>query len=100
DNAQSSNATLEALRHDVIEYRETFVSTRDQNLSQIRTLQSQLDAPGFKPGTGSEPGNIAQLRQQLTAQLDTLQVSRIAGEEAYFRANGLIIEVNRILHGR
>lgn len=100
DNVQSSNATFEALREDLTDYRETFVSTRDQNSSRIRTLQSQLDALGPKPENKDEPDDIAQLRQQLTAQLEKLRVPRIVAEEAYFRADGLITEIDRVLRER
>lgn len=100
DNSNSSQAALEALRKELVDFRETFLSTRDQNSARIRTLESQIDALGAIPETGDEPEDIAQLRQQLTAQLDTLRVPRIVTEEAFFRANGLISEIDRTLRDR
>lgn len=100
DNANASDATLEAMRSTLADYRETFVSTRDQNSSRIRTLQSQLDALGPKPEDREEAQDIAELRQRLTAQLEKLRVPRIVAEESYNRADGLITEIDRTLRER
>ncbi len=100
DNADAANAAFEAMRADLSDYREKFVSTRDQNSSRIRTLQSQIDALGPKPEDGDEPQDIADLRERLTTQLDKLRVPRVVAEEAYFRADGLITEIDRILRER
>src|SRR5690606_14272567 len=49
DNPKSSQAALEALRKELVDFRETFLSTRDQNSARIRTLESQIDALGAIP---------------------------------------------------
>ncbi|MBI6629180.1 DUF3772 domain-containing protein [Pontibaca salina] len=100
DDVDASDATLEAMRSDLTEYRETFVSTRDQNSSRIDTLQSQLEALGPKPEDREEARDIAELRQRLTTQLDQLRVPRIVAEESYNRADGLIAEIDRTLRER
>ncbi|MDK3074205.1 DUF3772 domain-containing protein [Sedimentitalea sp. JM2-8] len=100
ESAEAPTPELETLRTEIAGYRERFLAGRDQNADRIKTLQSQLDALGPVPESGTEPEDIAALRQSLTDQLDALRVPRVVSEEAFNRANGLISEIDRILRER
>ncbi len=100
DTARASNASMERLRAEIVEYRESFAASRDQNADRIQTLKSQLEALGPEPETGEEPDDIASLRLSLSEQLDALRVPRVVSEEAHNRANGLIGEIDRIIRDR
>lgn len=98
---RASNAALEELRKDLVEYREAFQNQRDINAARIKTLEAQIAALGPAPEEGkSEPEEIAALRESLNGQLTQARVPRIVAEQAYTRANGLIAEIDRIVRSR
>ncbi|MDU9003831.1 DUF3772 domain-containing protein [Sedimentitalea todarodis] len=98
---RASNASLEQLRTEIVEFRDTFNVSRTRNSDRIETLQSQLEALGPAPEDGaSEVADIAQLRQRLNDQLDSLKVPEVISEEAYSRANGLISEIDSTIWER
>ena len=101
DANRASNAALEELRAQLVDYRQTFLEERDRNSSRIKTLKSQLSALGEAPAEGEEePADIADLRARLNAQLRDLQVPSVVAQEAYSRADGLISELDRIVRER
>jgi len=100
DTAKASNTSLEQLRDEIVGYRDFFAGIRDQNSARIATLQSQIEALGDKPESGDEPEDIANLRTNLSGQLDELRVPRVVSEEAHSRAGGLISEVDQIIRDR
>ncbi|MCA0872178.1 DUF3772 domain-containing protein [Seohaeicola saemankumensis] len=101
DVGRASNAALEKLRAEIVEFREVFAKARDKNGARIKTLESQLSALGPPPeNDGEEPPDIAALRNHLQSQLDELRVPRVVSEEAHNRANGLIGEIDRIIRER
>lgn len=97
----ASNAVLEQLRREVADYREAYGKAKDQDTTRIKSLESQLETLGPKPeGDATEPEDIALLRQSLNEQLNQLRVPQVVAEEAYFRANGLISEIDRVIRER
>jgi small-conductance mechanosensitive channel len=100
DVSRASNAALEKLRAEIVNYREDFAKARDQNTDRIATLRSQIAALGAKPESGEEPEDIANLRLNLDQQLNALRVPRVVSEEAHSRANGLISEIDQIMRAR
>ncbi len=101
DADRASNAALEDLRAQLVEYRQTFLSARDRNSARIATLQSQLEALGPPPAEGDEePADIAELRARLSQQMRDLRVPSVVAQEAYNRADGLIAEIDRIIRER
>ncbi|EEX11039.1 mechanosensitive ion channel family protein [Ruegeria lacuscaerulensis ITI-1157] len=98
---RASNAALEKLRSEIDSYREYFNKARSANTDRIQTLENQIKALGPKPEDGSEePEEIAELRNHLESQLNSLRVPRIIAEEAFNRANGLIAEIDAIIRAR
>ena len=101
DANRASTGAMEYLRADLVDYREIFAEVRTENSARIQTLQAQIASLPPVPEEGaSEPEDIAALRANLNARMDALQVPRIVADEALSRANGLILEVDRIIRQR
>ena len=101
DNAQASNEALTELRTRLTEWRELASSARQQVTDRVATVQSQLDALGPAPESGtSEPAETSARRQDLTTQLGEARVPLIEAESAFERANGLITEIDRLIRSR
>lgn len=98
---RASDASLEQLRTEIVEFRDIFNVNRTRNSDRIETLQSQLEALGPAPEDGAtEVQDIAELRQRLNDQLNNLRVPQVISEEAYSRANGLIGEIDSTIWTR
>jgi potassium-dependent mechanosensitive channel len=100
DSTRASEAAFEALRQEIVQFREVFVDERSNSEERIKTLESQLDALGPEPEEGGEPEDIATLRKSLNDSLTQIRVPRIVAEEAFSRANGLISEIDNIVRER
>jgi potassium-dependent mechanosensitive channel len=97
---RASNAALETLRLEIVEWRDKFLAAQNTNKARIATIQSQITALGPVPESGSEEEEIANRRAELNAQLARLQAPVLATEEAHSRAAGLIAEIDRIIRDR
>jgi small-conductance mechanosensitive channel len=100
DAGRASDAALEAVRSELVGFRQQFQSARDSNGDRIATLRSQIEALGPVPENSEEPAPIAERRAQLEQQLQELRAPVLAAEEAFNRANGLIGEIDRIIATR
>lgn len=100
DAEKASNAALEALREDIVGFRQLFTNASSENAERIRTLQSQIDALGPLPEKGEEEPDIATLRVTLNGQLSDLRVPVVVAQEAHSHASGLIAEIDRIIRQR
>jgi small-conductance mechanosensitive channel len=99
--ARASDTALEALRQELVDWRERFQAARDQNTASITAVKAQLEALGPTPAEGEEePDEIASQRKSLNDRLATLQAPGKAAEVAYSRADALIGEIDRILRER
>ena len=99
DAARASNAAFEALRQELVQYRQRFQDARSDNDARIASLNSQIEALGA-PRDGDEPATITVLRNELQGQLDQLKVPRIVAELAHSRVQGLIAEIDRLVRDR
>ena len=98
---RASNAALEQLRGDLVDWREDFSDAQGINAAQIRTLQSRIASLGAPPPDGeAEPDEIADRRLELNAQLNALRAPQVQAEEAFSQAASLISEIDRIIRER
>ena len=91
---------LEALRAQIAQRREGFLAAQDANAARIATLEDQIEALGPVPEDGEEPPDIAARRAELEERLALLRQPGRTAEEAFFRASGLVAEIDRTLRDR
>lgn len=91
----ASTPTLEALRADIVAWRDQFVAAQSINAPRIAALKDQIAALGPAPAEGdSEAADIAARRKDLNDQLAQLQAPGLRAVEAYSRADSLIKAVD------
>ncbi|VDC30702.1 DUF3772 domain-containing protein [Pseudogemmobacter humi] len=96
-----SDSRLDELRAGLAEWRGRLNAAQNANAERIATVREQIAALGPVPeGDSGEAPEIAQKRKELNEQLSTLLAPRIAAEEAYRRADGLIREIDRTIRDR
>ncbi|MEE2944531.1 MAG: DUF3772 domain-containing protein [Pseudomonadota bacterium] len=96
---RASDAAFEALRTQLVDWRDTFDQARGTNTNAIEIVSAQLDALGPEP-EGGEPAEIATQRQSLNASLSVLRAPVQTAEVAYTEADGLIGGIDSILRAR
>ena len=97
---RASDVALEALRVELVRWREDFLKAQGANSQRIANLRRQLHVLGEAPTDTDENPELATRRSDLEAQLSRLLAPVLAAEEAHSRANGLIAEIDSILRNR
>ncbi|MBL4766448.1 MAG: mechanosensitive ion channel family protein [Rhodobacteraceae bacterium] len=100
DTGRASDAALEYLRAEIVDFREIFTLTSKKNAARILTLRSQIAALGPVPENGTESHDLVVLRERITNQMNDSLVPVVIAQEAHNRANGLIGEIDRIIRKR
>jgi potassium efflux system protein len=98
ENAEASDAALEALRSQIVDWRQTFLDAQSQDIARVAILEEQLNALAPIPETGVDP--LADRRAALSEQLNAARAPLLRAEEAYSRASGLIREIDQIISAR
>lgn len=98
ENAEASDAALEALRSQIVDWRQTFLDAQSQDIARVSILEDQLNSLAPPPETGEDP--LADRRAALSAQLNAARAPLLRAEEAYSRASGLIREIDQIISAR
>ena len=98
ENAEASDAALEALRSQIVDWRQTFLDAQSQDIARVAILEDQLNALAPIPETGADP--LADRRAALSEQLNAASEPLLRAEEAYSRASGLIREIDQIISAR
>jgi small-conductance mechanosensitive channel len=97
-NAEASDAALEALRSQIVDWRQTFLDAQSQDLARVGNLEHQLNALAPVPDSGADP--LADRRAALSEQLNEAHAPLLRAKEAYSRASGLIREIDQIISAR
>jgi len=101
DAGRASDRAFEALREEVVFWRESFLEDLDANEVRIQTLAAQLEALGPPPESGeAEPEGIAERRADLTERLARAEAPVRAAELAFAEADGLAGEIDAIIRDR
>ncbi|MCE8006738.1 DUF3772 domain-containing protein [Aestuariivita sp.] len=100
DAGRASDTALEAVRRELVGFREQFLEASSANAARITTLQSQIEALGPAPESGDELAEIADRRAALNRQLQDLRAPGLTAEAAYNRAEGLVREIDRVISDR
>ena len=98
ENAEASDAALEALRSQIVDWRQTFLDAQSQDIARVAILEDQLNALAPPPETGEDP--LADRRAALSDQLNAARAPLLRAEESYSRASGLIREIDQIISAR
>ena len=95
-NSRNTAQDLDSLRGRLVDWREALLGAQSANSNRIAVIRSQIAALGPAPVEGgAESEEIAGRRRELADQLVRLQAPGIKADEAYERANGLILEIDR-----
>jgi small-conductance mechanosensitive channel len=97
-NAEASDAALEALRSQIVDWRQTFLDAQSQDMARVGNLEDQLNALAPVPDSGEDP--LADRRAALSEQLNEARAPLLRAKEAYSRASGLIREIDQIISAR
>ena len=97
-NAEASDAALEALRSQIVDWRQTFLDAQSQDMARVGNLEDQLNALAPVPDSGADP--LADRRAALSEHLNEARAPLLRAKEAYSRASGLIREIDQIISAR
>lgn len=103
EQKRGTDATLEAMRGRIAEYRGEFDNARSINAARIKTLREQIAALGPAPDettAEAEPPDVAAQRTALNDELSSLLVPVQRAETQYVRANSLVGQLDAILRER
>ena len=98
ETAEASDAALEALRSQIVDWRQTFLDAQSQDIARVAILEDHLNALAPIPETGADP--LADRRAALREQLNAARAPLLRAEEAYSRASGVIREIDQIISAR
>ena len=95
-SGDATDEELEALRKELVDWRDRFEAAQSVNAEAIATTQAQIEALGPPPEDGTEEApKIAQQRDALNAQLAELQAPVTAAEVAWNRASRAFVRMGR-----
>ncbi|MEQ6203332.1 DUF3772 domain-containing protein [Sulfitobacter sp. HNIBRBA2951] len=102
DTPDTSDETLDLLRHQIVAFREQFDDARGTNATRIASLRDQLAL--LEPASDTEPSqqaaSVQSTREELETQLALLNAPVLAAEAAFTRADNLVAEIDAILRNR
>ena len=98
---RASSAAMQALRAQLVDWRQKFAQAQSTNAQTITTVQAQLQALGPAPTDGAEEApDIAAQRSELNRRLGELSTPSKTAEVAQSRAVALIASIDKILRER
>ncbi len=101
ESGRVSDSVLGDLRRDLVDWRATFATAKDESSVRILALRAQLEALGAAPADGAEElaGTAAQ-RDALEDELDAVLTPVTRAELAHTRADTLIATLDQSLRSR
>lgn len=101
DDDSTSTEELEAVRGQLASKRDAAVAVQQDSAPEVTELEARIASLGPPPAEdASEPPEIAKLRSQLTAQLNTAQApARVIGE-VISQANTVIAQIDQMVRAR
>ncbi len=100
DLGRASDSAFVAVRAELVAFREIFTEAQNANADRIARLESQLAVLAEAIAGQEVSPEIAERRTDLNRQLQELLTPVLAAREALEQADGLILEVDRILAER
>ncbi|RCW79984.1 DUF3772 domain-containing protein [Paracoccus lutimaris] len=98
ETGQANAARLQAIRTEVVKWRDQFKSQDGVNATRIATLKDQIAALGAPPAEGqTETDDVAARRKELNEQMAELQAPGLKAVEAYGRADGIIAQIDQAI---
>ncbi len=98
ETGQANEARLQAIRAEVVKWRDQFKANEGVNSTRISTLKDQIAALGPVPAEGqTESEDVAARRTELNTQLSELQAPGLKAVEAYGRADGIIAQIDQAI---
>ncbi|AGT08137.1 DUF3772 domain-containing protein [Paracoccus aminophilus] len=95
-SGQANDARLEAIRAEVVKWRDQFRAAEGTNATRISTLKDQINALGPPPAEGqTESDDLATRRKSLNSQLSELQAPGLTAVEAFGRADGVVQQIDK-----
>ena len=95
ESGQANGERLQAIRDEVVKWRDRFKAAEGTNAPRIATLKDQIAALGPPPAEGqSESDDIVARRKELNDQLSQLQAPGLQAVEAFGRADGIVQQID------
>ena len=96
ESNQANEARLQAIRGEIVKWRDQFKSQEGVNSTRITTLKDQITALGPVPAEGQvEAEDVAARRKELNDQLNELQAPGLRAVEAFGRADSIITQIDQ-----
>ena len=101
ETGQANEARLQAIRNEVVKWRDQFKSNEGVNSTRIATLKDQIAALGPLPAEGqTEAEDVAGRRKELNDQLAQLQAPGLKAVEAFGRADSIVSQIDQAVRTR
>lgn len=101
DDPQSSEDELQSMRDQLAASRNAVFELQSSRQRTVSELETRIAALGPAPAEGEEePEEIAQRRAALNAQLASVRVPIVKGQEAYQQLSALVSDADRALIAR
>jgi len=96
-----TEALLGSLREEVVGWRARFLVAQGAEVQRIEALRSQIAALGTPPAdAAAEAPEIAARRAELGSQLARIEAPVLAADEAWRRADAIVMAIDRVLRER
>lgn len=100
ETGQASRFALRSIRSELVSWRSIHRENMFQNAGRLKTVANQIEALGPESETIAPDAAIGALRDRLTAEQRRLMRPQLLAQEAFARADGLILEIDGLVRAR